>query len=543
MPVRNQNWYDLQAGRRYPLDDRSTGLDDAGEFLRDSLIVDCHLKFPEAYGNYAFISGITVTANIVTVVISASDSLVAGSSKIIAAVSVAKPLTTNTNYPLQGIVDGVAGWIAFGPGVSDNFVGRYSTPIQTLIAPRNGRPYREMPVKTLRKYGVQEKLQNIVNIAAQAPVFAEYAQVEILGKTANAIVLSLRGNTQNLDYEPLQYFLGPCGARPESDTCAKSPILAINGVTPDCNGNIEIVFDAGLSGYLFDGCGGIAIGAPIGLADACAKEDPKIGGADECAPSSSSQSSSSSGTISESSSSSSADSTSSSATTTSSSSSSAVCLTLPLCLPLLNDNGLTARAGVFYTETRTAPETCDSGVPTTNTISRNVLRSSLVTGTNLLILDNCASDWALDHRVSAVLQLGGGARRNGGVVLNYLTPAQAGGANHKYLTATINLETAAFQLFRYNGSTLVNEFTALFEDYDFSFDPTAWYVVSITPMLLDPGQLNSDVVVFCELKKLGEATPDISFSVTVDEYGPIMGSVGLFSNQAYTYFSHLFIET
>lgn len=539
MPVRNQNWYDLQAGRRYPLDDRSTGIDDAGNPIRDDIIVDCHIRFPETYGKCAFISGITVTGNIVAVVISARDTLDNGDIQTIAAISVAKPITTNTNYPVQGIVAGAAGWMAFGPGVAENFSARYTTPIQSLLAPRNARPYRQLPVRTLGKYGVSDPLQNVINISAQPPLTAEYEQVTIGGKVANAIVLSLRGGTQNLDYEPLQYFLGPCGARPESGTCPKQPILTINGVAPDCSGNINLDFIDGINGFPFLGCGGIAINTDISLTNLCATDPPAVSGNDECAPSSSS-SSGSGGAGSNSSSSSSSFVISSSASP--SSSSSETCLTLPLCKLLTSTVGMTTRAGEFYAETLNAPGECVAGLPPTNSTSRVVLRSGAITGTNVLTLDNCASDWAINHRVSAVMRISGGIKHISGVVLNYLTPQQVGASNPRYLVAALNLDAAAFQLLRFNGSTFVTEFSADMETYEFNYDPSAWYVVSITAMPLNPGQVNSPIVVFCELKQVTAVDPEISFSVTVAEYGLIAGTVGIFADQTYTNFSHLIVE-
>jgi len=55
MAIRNQNWYNLQSTRRYPLDDISTGVDDAGAFIREDIIVDCHIRFPNTLGEYLYI--------------------------------------------------------------------------------------------------------------------------------------------------------------------------------------------------------------------------------------------------------------------------------------------------------------------------------------------------------------------------------------------------------------------------------------------------------------------------------------------------------
>lgn len=544
MPVRNQNWYDLQEGRRYPLDDRGTGVDNDGTLLKDNIIVDCHIRFPDSYGEYAFVSGITVTENIVSVVVSVSPDMTDPAvAQAVGALSIVKPIVIGRNYPLQNLVPGVAGWIAFGSGVTENFVGRYSTPTQTLINRRNAKPYFNMPVKSIGKYGAAETLKNIVKIAAQAPVYATYKTVEVGGKTANAIVLSLQGNLQDLAYEPLEYFLGPCGKRPESGTCPKQAILSINGIKPDCNGNIDIAFDSGLTSYLYENCGGLGVDVNLGVSTLCPKtpvspdcftgERPVGDGVDECVSSSSSSSlSSQSGT-----SSSSSAPTGSSSSSLSSSSSSTVCLTLPHCktftaAPDLDDS-VAVNAGVFYVENKNAPTDCTT---TSALANRDVLRASLVTGFSVLTLKNCATDWALSHRITARAQLAGGQKRNAGVIVNYLTAAQTGN-KPTFIAAVLDLDATAFRLLRYNGTNLVVEYSAAFNTHSFAFEPEAWYDISVTPVLF-----GGQVVVYCELTKLGNAEPDISFSVAVENYGFIAGAAGIFANQAYAYFSHLIIE-
>lgn len=296
MPVRNQNWYDLQAGRRYPLDDTSTGLDDNGNMLDDSIIVDCHIKFPTAFGEFAYIQAITISDNIVTVIIGAGQATNSIANTTIAAVSLVKPITLSKNYAVTPLIAGVAGWVVFGSGVTTNFTGRYSTPAQTQINPRNAINYATLPVTQLRKLGIAAGLSGIVNLTADAPIVVEKKTITIDAKEATALIIKTDANNNAFQFNPLEYFLGPCGQRPESGTCPKQPIETINGIAPDCAGDIKLEA-LGLNLYPFSVAGGLGVELPISLADTCAKPIIPREPADDCASSSSSSNSSSSGSV------------------------------------------------------------------------------------------------------------------------------------------------------------------------------------------------------------------------------------------------------
>lgn len=324
MPVRNQNWYDLQSGRRYPIDDTSTCLDDAGNLLPNDIIVDCHIQAPSALGDSLFIQAVTITDNIVTVLIGVSTS---GTVASIAAISLQKPVESFVNYSVTPLTDGVAGWIVFGAGIVNAFSGRYATSAQTKIAPRNAPLYSALPVTAIGKQGLSQALTGIINIICDTPIVFEKKVIEINGKQATAVVFKLDGTVGNFDYNPLSYFLGPCGSRPESGTCPSQPIETINGVAPDCAGNINIVGD-GVTIQPFTDCGGFGVDVGLGLADACKKtpygppREP-IDNCENAVPGSSTSSSSSSGGTNPGTSSSS----------TAQSSTTAVTRTLPVCEP------------------------------------------------------------------------------------------------------------------------------------------------------------------------------------------------------------------
>jgi hypothetical protein len=268
MSIRNQNWYNLQSTRGYPLDEGGTLVDAAGVFVRNDIIVDCYIRFPSTLGEQMYVQGITVSAGLVTVLLGVTD------GTTVAVVSEPKPVTPYINYAVTGLVPGVSGWIVFGPGIVENFSGRYTSVAQTAIQTRNARPYRALPIPTIGKLGLTTALDGVVNLTASTPVTAKYETITAAGATHRAIVLRLDKSQISTTYNPLIEFLGPCGQRPDSGTCPKTPIETINGITPDCAGNINIEF-TGFTAKNFTTCGGLDVLTTIGLADVCAANEPK----------------------------------------------------------------------------------------------------------------------------------------------------------------------------------------------------------------------------------------------------------------------------
>lgn len=269
MSIRNLNWYNLQATRQYPLDAACTNESDDGQNLSSDILVDCHLKFDSRHGKYAYIQAVTVSENIVTVIIGASESIGA-SGKSIAALSVTKPASINVNYLVSGLVDGVAGWLVFGAGVDGPSTSlKFSSPRQSLLSARCAQPYDRLPITSIQKLNVTPALQNVVRIEVESPIKLEYKK-EVSGSlTKQLLVFSLDSADSSLSYNPMSFFLGGCAQRPESNTCGKTPIATINGVAPDCFGNIKINF-GNLTAKKFADCGGIDITADdYGFKKAC----------------------------------------------------------------------------------------------------------------------------------------------------------------------------------------------------------------------------------------------------------------------------------
>lgn len=516
MAIRNQNWYNLQATRRYPLDDKSTGDDDGGAPIRDDIIVDCHIRFPRTLGAYAYVQGITVSPTLVTLVIGAVETLDSTTTTTIAAVNLPKPVDDGVNYAIQPLQAGVSGWITFGRGVDTPFSGRYSTPRQSFIGLRNARPYTPLPVPTLGKLGLNEALAGIVNIVADTPMTATYYENYTLPKydpetdTTNtqpvkAIIFSCVSPTA--DFNPYSYFLGPCGQRPESGTCPKTPIETINGVAPDCEtGNINVVVSGGLTARPFLECGGLDITTPLGLADACATVPPgDKRRRDICCPSEDGES--------------------------------------EFCWPDVTTPAETPQAMVEYptlpvqitpTAAGTVFEIRTGVFSAAHDGDRQTYQAQSPTNWNIALTGPYPSDWAVDHAVSAEFKIEKtGLRQNAGVLLNYVNVRDNGKQKAKYVLALYDADTGELQIHRHDGNLLIQE-----SQMPVRTNPQHWHRLAVTAELKDTGE----ITITAALRDITENKDILTLQTHISDYEIVGGYSGVATNASQTHFGDFDIQ-
>jgi hypothetical protein len=533
MPVRNQNWYDLQEGRRYPLDDLSTGIDDAGEPIADDIIVDCHIRFPNTLGNCAYISAIHVSDNIVTAIVSAADAVDSPAVfKPIAAISLAKPIETGVNQPLTPLVPGVAGWVAFGSGIGEKFSGKYSSPIQTLITKRCARPYRPLPIPTLGKIALSTALSGIVKILGRSPVVASYEITDVEDAQVPAIVFRLASNLG--DGNTLNDYGGPCKKRPESGTCDQPGLQNINGVTPDCDGNIQITA-VGFSILPFnDGqgnCdGGIDIITDRGLAEACAENSvPYKRYKDLCVP----ESLNSDGItywpdpldqipvppdIVSSISLGDPDITGS-------------CFPTNTCIDFsyADSTAFLTKTGLFVFEPVAPPGFCSLTPPPE--AEKYSYVAADISGLNIAVLRNCGADITIGQSVTIQLQLAPGPRRNGGVILNYVPADPVNKKPVTFVAVVLDIDGGGLQIVRYNGSNFVVEATAVL-----LINSNNWYEIEASAQ-----KIGNSVTISATATNIEDASNTVTLTTSTSKFGTPTNAIGLFSNRAYTYFGKLVI--
>lgn len=547
MSIRNQNWYNLQATRSYPLDEKSTGEDDAGAFIRNDILVDCHIKFPQAVGTYLYVQGLTVSSGLVTVVFGVSANSTTTPGHTLATVTVPQPVEPYVNYPINGLVPGVSGWVVFGPGVDTNFAGRYSAPIQTLLQTRSARPYRALPIPSLKKINVAEALSGVVTLAASTPVTATYSRLNTGDNvTRPAVIFSLDSSQITPEYNPLTEFLGPCGQRPESGTCPKTPIESINGIQPDCDGNITIAFD-GFSALPFTDCGGMDVLTDTSLAavcnankpkttpeysdDCCDPNSPVFDGQDEyCWP----------------------DPTTAIDQIVDETVIAAdyPCLNLPLCIDFSSctiSPYFETRAGRFNSVQIAAPPVCpcgeqDPNAPEPAKLTDHNVYAVLGTGSlNIAVLKNCPTDWTYGRTISVETQIGRkGLTRNAGLILNYKQELVVNSIATTYIVALIDVTQEKFRVLRYNNSQFIEEISV-----NFPAQLNTWYKIALNPALAAPvNDVYTTVDLNFSVTQINPTAADTqvvigSVPMSIANFG--QGLAGIFANRAYALFNKFIV--
>lgn len=256
------NFYDLNAGRGYPLDDIATAIDDAGARLPDGLLVDICLRYPDTLGDYAYVSAIHVSDKITSLVISVGDAMDDDSLRPVATLMVAGRADEGRAYQLTGLQPGIAGWVVFGSLRTATYAGKFSTPAQSLLLPKTARPYPALPVPWVAKPQDEYKLEDIVKLFGGRDVEIVRDAREIAGAVRDALVIRLTGDLNIV----LPKYIGPCGTRPESNTCSKPALEGINEVDPDDDGNIIIAFpDMSVTNVT----NGLLVSTSLALPDIC----------------------------------------------------------------------------------------------------------------------------------------------------------------------------------------------------------------------------------------------------------------------------------
>ena len=301
MAIINNNWFNLNSTRRYPLDDLAIGESDDGQNFPNDIITDLRVRFPRSAGRFASISSIHCSAKIITIAIVGHEmhpsvSNVSGLAETfspLAVLSVPKPVTANVPYKLKALTKGVFGWIVFGEGAEKNYSAKFTNANQALLMPRAAYYYVNHPVTSVSLENNQSVLTGDVTLRTigDLKIVKGQRSVKDIG-LVDALIFRLENNAtgENL----YKKYLGKCQGRPESESCNKISVEYINDMYPDCYGNINLNFDKNeLRGkVLIDSeMQGLAMELPLGLAEACTRDDylPDNQGklpneyADECA--------------------------------------------------------------------------------------------------------------------------------------------------------------------------------------------------------------------------------------------------------------------
>jgi hypothetical protein len=290
MVIRNQAWYNYCESVPYPVEDTVSRVSDAGTRLPGNVISDLNLRYPSTLGSHVFVAACTVNPQLVTVVLLGSSSATAAVDVTpIASVSLRQPVDVHRPYALSPLAEGVGGWVVFGNGIAGSYQGRFASPSQTRISPRAARAYAPLPVVDFGKLGNTQALTGLVSLVAGNDLEIVKATRSVNEQDISVIVIRLsEGGNLAVARNLYDVYRGPCGTRPESDTCGDpAPIEFLNTVPPDKQGNINIEFQGALSltaiaaEAVYDAEGnwidsteacGVIVDLATGLATACGED-------------------------------------------------------------------------------------------------------------------------------------------------------------------------------------------------------------------------------------------------------------------------------
>jgi hypothetical protein len=208
----------------------------------------------------------------------------------IGAVQVTQPAVLFRKYVIEPFYPGVGGWVSLGSAVFD---APMSVVEQIPLVARVTGVYDDIPLTSIGKLNRTTALTGLVELRGQDgiqvlacidewpigndPDYLENPRYmrNLDGGPKPCIALRLEASPEKLD--TLYDYTGPCQKSPSDEQCGRRMVRTINGVTPDCNGNITIEFANVPNGTLVDeddNVIGIALDYPLGLIDVC---DPNKG--------------------------------------------------------------------------------------------------------------------------------------------------------------------------------------------------------------------------------------------------------------------------
>lgn len=300
-----RGWLPTNEQRNYPVHENCSCLADGGTRLPDDILTDAHILVPAAAGRVVLVSSVAVTARLATVTFVAADRYPAGFEAggvggtpvltPLATVHVQRPVKPYVSYNIDALYPGAKGWVTFGTGVEkhDDLNLFFSTFGSALLVDRCVRITRTVPVQLVGKYGLAARLQGLVRLTGSSTVETYKDTREVNGVDTDVAVIALKVPSGDTNTDVMHRYAGSCYKRPAEGTCTAPALKTINGVAPDREGNINIVF-TGANEIVGDAGDGLVLDYPLGLTDVCpgkdyAPYDPD----DPCEPSTSSEPSSS----------------------------------------------------------------------------------------------------------------------------------------------------------------------------------------------------------------------------------------------------------
>lgn len=539
--LRNQNWYNLQETRRYPLVDTADGVVADGRLPTD-ILVDCHLRWQMDVCQFAYIGGVTVTDKLVSLVIMGVDDPANPSVRIpLAAVSLLQPVGRYAYHAVTPLSPDVGGFVVFGD-TTEPVAVKFSDPQQTLLLSRCARPYRALPVPTLRKQNRVDGLAGLVNLLPGTDMISAVETIQVYAQDRTALVFRLAKPTAVRN--TLAEYIGPCQKRPESRNCDKEGVETINGVQPDCNGDIQILFrNLDVGNYCDSEAAGQTLDQALGIDDVCTttqlyKQIERFAGTDSCDSESEPVSASSvSLSLSSSPSESYASGSSDSSDSDGGNGDGWSQLTLPYTTRFdAASSPLTVKRGIF--ELLQGTESPDEPQLGSDPDVSQSLYAHDRSQTNIAVLAAHGLGDAVDKHVETHVSIPAVANQqaNAGLLLNYRVVNPQTGPHLEYFVVQLNRTIGQFRILRFSGSSFISESHVLLSS---PVVPGHWYSIAVDIVQFSANQVAVSALV---AGVTDPGWPGVTMSVALNSYLPADGQFGLFTDRSDAMFSFLQLE-
>ena len=217
----NNQWYNENENRMYPVSELVSGTDDSGANLLTGILCDLSVAGPVNLLTGAYLSMLVLTPDMLSISIaSPAGGLVVGTWP--------RPVTPYEPYALEPVAGGTTGYAVFGMLAADLPTGRYmfSGPTQSGLDQRALRMLEAASVGSVARYGsAATKLKGIVQLQISQNLTWRYE--------GGVIKLGLVDKVQS-------DFVGPCDKSGVLDQCGLPPLRTMNGVQGDVNGVITL---------------------------------------------------------------------------------------------------------------------------------------------------------------------------------------------------------------------------------------------------------------------------------------------------------------
>lgn len=270
--IRDNDWYNANEQRSWPLDETSTLQADDYARVPPDVLVDLSLTFSSAIGRRASLSAMFVGSSALSLLIVSEDG-----TDLAALTLGTQDFIPGRSYQLTPLHASASGWVAFGSGVTRIADSgrplrlRFTTPGQARFTPRAARGISSGRIEYWKHRGARTGLEGLIDLAVGGDLKISLEEMSLAGAVRQALVFNLVNTTADPTRHVPSLYAGRCAERPESRTCPDpQPIEFINNVRPDCCGDIFLEFRGCAEvGVVTNATQGLVLDCTQGLSDAC----------------------------------------------------------------------------------------------------------------------------------------------------------------------------------------------------------------------------------------------------------------------------------